>query len=157
MKVLKDNYTATVYVEKNNNKIVCEHCESELEYDNSDISIGTYGCAVVSCPLCGYKNYLDDGKYDINLTMHNVEFPTHFHYTSKETGAIDCLNNKEIKECICKAVEYFRRNKDENYWFTEFGNLYISVSRWEGDESYNVVVTGDYYETIISFEKEDYK
>lgn len=156
MKVLKDNYKTASHTEEIRNKMVCEHCTSELEYDESDIEIGTYGCALITCPLCGYKNFLDDGEHDIDLTMHNVEFPTHFHHTSKETGAVDCVNNKEIKGYIRKAIEYFRNNKEDNYWFTECGNLYISVSRWEGDENYDVVVTGDYYETIIPFEDDDY-
>ena len=154
MKVLKDNYKTT-YINENNNKMVCEYCTSELEYDESDIEIGEYGCAVITCPLCGRKNFLDDYEHDIVLTMHNVEFPVHFHHTSKES-AIDCLNNEEIKECIRKGINYFRSNKNENYWFIAYGNLHISVTRWEGNENYDVVVTGDYYNTAIPFEDEDY-
>lgn len=156
MKVLKDNYKTVSCIEETNNKIECEHCTSELEFDNSDIEIGVYGCAFVECPLCRYKNYLDDGENDLELTMHNVEFPVHFYHTCKENGAVNNLDNKQIKECINKAIEYFRNNKDENYWFTAFGNMHIHVSRWEGDESYDVVVTGDYYHTLIPFEEEDY-
>ena len=156
MKVLKDNYRTTSYVEEVNSKIVCDRCRSELEYDESDIEIGAFGCAFVGCPLCGYKNYLDDGEHDIDLTMDNVKFPTHFHHASKENGAVDSLNNKEVKECIYRAIDYFRKHKNENNWFSAFGNLYISVNRWEGDESYDIAVTGDYYNTTIPFEEEDY-
>ena len=154
MKVLKDNYKTT-YTNETNNKMVCEHCTSELEYDESDIEIGDYGCAVVTCPLCKYKNFLDDGKHDLNLTMHNVEFPNHFHHTSTE-NAVDCMDNEHIKDCIRKGIDYFRNNNNENYWFTACGNTYINVTRWEGDESYDVVVTCDYYNTHIPFEDEDY-
>lgn len=156
MKVLKDNYKTTARVDNINNKMVCENCTSELEYDSSDIEVGAFGCASVECPLCGHKNYLDDGEHDLELTMHNVEFPVHFYHTCEENGAVNCLDNKQIKEYICKAIDYFRKNKNENYWFTACGNLHIHVSRWEGDESYEVVATGDYYETSIPFEEEDY-
>lgn len=155
MKILKNNYN-TVFAEDIEKELICEMCESQLEYEESDITIGEYGCAVVTCPLCGYNNYLDDGERDMTLTANNVEYPTHFHHVSKETGAVDCCNNKEIKKYINKAIEYFRNNKDERYWFTCTGNLYIEVSRWEGDESYWVVVSNDYYDTYIPFEAADY-
>lgn len=155
MKILKNNYN-TVFAEDIEKELICEMCESQLEYEESDITIGEYGCAVVTCPLCGYNNYLDDGERDMTLTANNVEYPTHFHHVSKETGAVDCCNNRDIKNYIKKAIEYFRSNKDERYWFTCTGNLHIEVSRWEGDESYWVVVTKDYYDTYIPFEKEDY-
>ena len=156
MKVLKDNYKTTTCAEPMNHSIVCERCASELEYSDLDIENGAYGCALVKCPLCGYENFLDDEIHDIDLTVNNVEFPIHFNHTSTETGAVDCLNNEQIRECIRKAIDYFRKYKDEQYWFTSFGNLHISVSRWDGDESYDVVVTGDYYNTFIPFEDEDY-
>ena len=45
MKVLKDNYTEIISEQTNDypKKIVCEDCHSELEYDESDLRIGTYG------------------------------------------------------------------------------------------------------------------
>ena len=158
MKVLKNNYNQ--YAEETNNdyprKFVCENCESELEYDKSDISIGMYGGAFVDCPLCGYKNYLDDGENDVDLTVDNIEFPVHFAHVSAETGAVDCCNNERIKNYIRKAIDYFRTNKNEYHWFTCTGNLYISVTRHEGDEDYWVVVSNNYYDTYIPFENEDY-
>lgn len=155
MKVLKNNYN-TVFAEDIDKELICEMCESELEYEESDVTIGEYGCAIVACPLCGYKNYLEDGERDITLTVNNVEYPTHFHHVSKETGAVDCCTNKEIKNYIHKAIEYFRENKDETNWFCCTGNLYIDVSKWEGDENYWVVVSNDYYDTYIPFEAADY-
>lgn len=155
MKVLKNNYN-TVFAEDIDKELVCEMCKSELEYEESDIIVGEYGCAFVECPLCGCKNYLYDERYDINLTVNNVEFPTHFIHVSKETGAVDCCNNTEIKNYIRKGIDYLRTNKNEHDWFCCTGNLYIDVSRWEGDENYWVVVSNNYYETYIPFEKEDY-
>lgn len=160
MKILKDNYKPTNYVEEVNSgyprTLECYCCESELEFEKSDIKIGEYGCAFVCCPLCGYENYLDDGENDIALTANNVEFPTHFAHISKETGAVGCCNNRAVQSYIHQAIKYFRENKDEYNWFTCTGNLYINVTRYEGDESYWVVVSNNYYNTYIQFEKEDY-
>ena len=161
MKVLKDTSNGVKHIidEVKNKypiKLVCEKCESEMMYDESDIEIGEHGCAVVVCPCCGYANYLDDGEHDIDLTVNNVEFPKHFHHTCVETGAVDCCNNEEVKKCIKKAIDYFRANKNEYDWFTEYGNLYVDVKRWEGDEVYSVIVSTDYYETDIKFEEQDY-
>lgn len=156
MKVLKDNYNVA-----NNMSYprvtICEKCNSELEYEESDLRIGWLGAVYLDCPLCGCDNMLDEHEGCITLTVDNLEFPTHFHHTCVENGAVDCLNNKEIKECIHKAIKYFREYKDEFVWYIGYGNLLVAVYRYDGDESYKVVVTNNYYETDIPFEEVDYE
>ena len=163
MKVLKNNYnnyeTTTRKIERVNpypRKMLCECCGSELEYEKEDIRIGAFGCVYIDCPLCGCDNCLDDGENELTLTKDNVEFPTHFWHTSVETGAVENCNNNTVKDAIHKAIDYFRQNKDAERWFTACGNLHVCVHRFEGDESYDVIVTKDYYETSIPFEKADY-
>lgn len=159
MKVLKDNYNKREQVEEAiktyPRKLICDTCGSKLEYEEKDMRIGALGCVFVDCPCCGRDNMIDEEE-GITLTKDNVEFPMHFFHTSKETGAIDCCNNKEIKKYIREAIKYFREHKNEHDWFTCTGNLYIDVSRWEGDENYWVVVSNNYYDTYIPFEEEDY-
>lgn len=161
MKVLVNNFTDEPKVEVNNlfpKKITCSECGSELEYHESDIEVGCYGMAYVKCPLCGYEN--DDeitSKYDIDITVDNIEFPKHFHHTSSETGAIDICNNNQIRTWINEIIGYFRENKDEFAYETASGNLTMHVYRYEGDEDYHIVVSNDYYETHIPFEAEDYR
>lgn len=165
MKVLKDNYNEET-VRENTKRIVpyprtltCEKCNSELEYEKSDLRMGLYGCNHIDCPLCGYDNMLDDNEENIVLTVDNVDFPIHFFHTSVDTGAVDRCNNEEIRKCIRKAVDYFRRNKDEDSldWGGHItGNLYINVHRYSGDENYEVTISNDFYETYIPFEQEDY-
>lgn len=161
MKVLKDNYTETL-VEDNDAYIyprlcICEKCSSELEYEKSDTHIGFLGSVYLTCPLCGYENMLyGDDEVGIKLTKDNVEFPMHFYHTSNETGAVDCCNNEEVKTAINKAIDYFRKNKDEYHWFTTYGNLYVDVCRYSGDQSYEVMVTNNFYETSIPFEDVDH-
>lgn len=164
MKVLKNNYEN--YIEKNvekkkiveryPRKYICQSCGSELEYDKSDLRVGELGLVFLDCPLCGHSNILEDNEFTITLTKENTEFPTHFHHCSVETGAVDVCNNEKVKEYINKAIDYFRKNKNEFVWFASTGNLHITVFRWDGDECYDVIVTNDYYDTYIPFEDEDY-
>ena len=159
IKILKDNYTKfkdESIQDAYPRVIVCEECGSELEYEKSDLTIGCYGLAVLHCPLCGRDNMLDDDENSIILTKDNVEFPKHFWHTSKENGAVDCCNNEEVKKCIHKAIDYFRKNKDDYNWYTEYGNLCINVYRYDGDREYMIIVTDNYYQTYIPFEEEDY-
>lgn len=161
MKVLVNKYKKNENVDAKNiypKKIVCDCCESELEYDESDIYIGAFGCPHVDCPLCGSDNPIYDEGKELTLTKYNIEFPAHFWHTSVDNGAKDCCNNEEVRSCINRGINYFRENKseDEYYWFTEYGNLHVSVRKLSGDESYEVIVTKDYYETSIPFEAADY-
>lgn len=163
MKVLKDNYNKIEDIRKNVKLVkpyprtcICENCGSELEYVESDMRMGVWGYMHLDCPCCGYDNMLEDNENNITLTVNNVEFPTHFWHTSVDTGAKDYCNNKEIKEYIHKAIDYFRSNKDEYCWNTQFGNVYLCVYKWNGDGVYEVIVSNDFYSTEIPFEKEDY-
>lgn len=156
MKVLKNNFNENNNVESYPKAIVCKKCKSELEYEKSDLAIGALGAAYCKCPLCGYDNFIDDEEEALTLTIDNIEFPIHFHHTSKETGAID-MSNDEIKKYIAKAIINLRNFKEEYNWGFECGNLYLLVFRNEDDECYDVTVSKDYYSTYIPFEEEDYK
>ena len=162
MKILKNNYNnikqqeTTVQINPYPRKTICEQCQSELEYEKSDLIIGALGCVYIDCPLCGHNIMLDENENSISLTKDNISFPTHFFHTSEETGAVDMCNNEEIKERICKAINYFRKNKDEFVWYSYCGNLCVIVFRYDGDEDYEVIVTNNYYNTYIPFETKDY-
>lgn len=163
MKILKNNTSQnSAYVEEVKKiapyprKLICEHCSSELEYEESDLRIGALGAIYLVCPCCGRDNMLEENENSITLTMNNIEFPTHFFHTSKETGAVDCCNNTEVKKYIQHGIEYLRSYKEEQNWFAHIGNLYINISRWEDDEDYWIVVSNNFYDTYISFESKDY-
>jgi hypothetical protein len=155
MKVLKNNFDKIDAMETINpypRKHECLDCGSELEYDKSDIYIGVYGASHIKCPLCGYENMLDDNENNLKLTKSNIEFPIHF---AHHNNGLDVCNN-EIKKYINEAIEYFRRNKEADYCYYGTGNTMVYVFRLDGDEEYEVVVTKDYYDTYIPFEKVDY-
>ena len=154
MKVLVNNYNKEDIGQIKTHKFTCENCRSELEYDQSDITIGVYGAAHVHCCLCNYNNMLDDEEYDITLTKDNIEYPTHFYHTSKELGAMDICDNKHVKEAINEAINHLRNFKEDEFWLTASGNMHITVFRLE--DEYDIVVTDNYYSTYIPFEEEDY-
>ena len=157
MKILKDNYTENTAKQTDNYPkfLVCDGCGSELECDESDFEIGTYGCYYVYCPLCGEDNLIEE-KEGIKLTFDNVEFPTHYWHTCKENGAVDCCNNEEINKCLQQAFSYFKKNKDEFSWLAQTGNLRVEVHKFDGDRYYEILVTNNFYTTDIEFEHEDY-
>lgn len=163
MKVLKNNYKEfqdcveklqKTIIKPYPRKLVCENCQSELEYEESDLRMGALGCMYLDCPCCGRDNMLEENENTITLTANNVEFPTHFFHTSKENGAVD-VSDDEIKKFIQQAIDYFRKHKDKYAWQTECGNLYMGVYRYDGDEDYEIIVSKDYYSTYIPFESED--
>lgn len=180
MKILKDNYRKykeevinkeainnkkeiiekiEKFIEPYPRKCTCDSCKSELEYKKSDTRIGALGCVYIDCPLCGYENMLIENEQEIELTADNVKFPTHFFHISKETGAVDTCNNEEVKKCIRKGIDYFRNNKndeDSYTWYTTYGNLFVQIYKYSGDENYWVLVSNNYYDTYIPFEPEDY-
>lgn len=162
MKILKDNYNnETISKAKETaipypRKYTCDSCLSELEYEESDIHMGSFGCMHLMCPLCGEDNMLDPHEKNIVLTKDNIEFPTHFHHVCKENGAVDVTNTEKIRDSIKRAIKYFRENKEEYNWAIWTGNLYVSVSRYSGDEVYDVTVSNNFYSMDIPFEPEDY-
>lgn len=170
MNVLKDNYNKSYKsymqyweeiqsktIQPYPRKLICENCKSELEYEKSDLRMGEYGHMHIDCPLCQHDNMLEENENNITLTVNNIEFPIHFHHTSKDTGAVDCCNNNTIKEYLYKAINYFRKNKDEYDWGGHItGNLYIQVHRYSDDKEYDVTISNDFYSMEIPFEEEDY-
>lgn len=159
MKILKNNYKTETKKEAEVNpfprKLKCEKCGSELEYEKSDISFEAYGCGYVKCPLCEYNNELYGEDENLILTVDNIEFPVHFHHTSLNTGAVD-ISNEKIKKYIEEGINYFRKNKNEFSWLVETGTMHLAMWRMDGDESYEVVVSKDYYSSFIPFEDVDY-
>ena len=158
MKILKDN--SKKCLEENNTqlhliKFVCGICDSELEITKDDTYIGWLGAPFITCPCCGEEVMVDelDG---IILTIDNLQFPVHFNRTNKDVRRVLEIGSEEIISEIKRGVTYLRKHKDEHYWYASYGDLFVIVFRYEGDEEYSVMVTRDFYETDIPFEEEDY-
>ena len=160
IKVLKDNLNKIEtkiekYINPYPRKLICDNCGSELEYDESDLRMGEYGCMFVDCPICGQDNMLEDNERSITLTVDNIEFPVHFVRTNKDLRNVKEINSDEIVKKIREAITFFRANKDEYSWYTCYGDLFLIVFRYSDDKEYHVVVSKDFYDTYIPFDKRD--
>ena len=159
IKVLKDNSKNIEVKEENKDvplKIKCSECDSELEITEEDTHIGWMGARFINCPCCG-KEAMVDELNGITLTKDNLEFPVHFKRTTKGLRNVVEVDSDEIIRGIQRGVTYFREHKDDYCWYTGYGDLFLIVFRYSGDEEYFVVITKDFYETYIPFEREDYE
>lgn len=162
IKVLKNNLILGTkeeeYIDPYPRNLICDGCESELEYEESDLRMGEYGCMYVHCPVCGQNNMLENNEHSITLTIDNIEFPVHFHHVNAENGAKDIFTNDEIKKHLRQTINYFRDNKGDYSWGGWLtANLFMYVHRYSGDEEYDVTVSNDFYNMQIPFEEEDYE
>ena len=160
IKVIKNNFNKinlNKNIEEKSKKIhiFCEHCDSELEISKEDTHIGWLGALFVKCPCCGQESMVNELE-GITLTKDNIDYPIHFNRTNKDLRNVVEVKKDEIIKEIQRGIDYFRVNKNESYWYTCYGDLFLIVFRYEGDEEYFVLVTRDFYETDIPFEKEDY-
>lgn len=154
MKIIRDCYNETTENKVVPKEITCECCHSVFEYEPTDLQIGEFGCAYVTCPCCGERLWLDDVD-GAKLTKDTIVFPDHFSYSSVATGAVH-VEPAQVHEWIRKAVEYFRKNKNEFAYYAASGDTCVVVLRFDGEECYTVLVSQDYYESMIPFEAQDY-
>ena len=160
MKILKNNYTNNNYIQEmstksNPRKHICENCESELEYEESDMRMGFAGCMHLDCPLCGYENMLEENENSITLKKDNIKFPTHFWRFCKDAGSVE-ISSHEIENYIRRGIDYFRENKNEYCWYSGSGDSRIFIFKYAEDKSYEILVAKDFYEVEIPFNENDY-
>ena len=120
----------------------CEYCGTELELDESDVHIGSYGLYDYICPCCNMKNKLDEG---IDLNKDNLQFP--IHYYSFENGKE--VQDEKIDKWVKKGIEYLEEHTDEYLYCTGTGNSKVFVQKLEGDNVYSITMCRDYYEVEI--------
>ena len=157
MRVLINNYNKENKIMDSEypKKIRCEHCDSVLAYDKSDIRIGQLGLAFIDCPLCDSEICFEDEEEGLRLTKDNIEFPTHFFKPRVEN--ISNISSSKIEACIKEGVEHLRKYGEDFAWYAESSNTHITVFKMDGDEGYWVIVAPNFYSTHIPFEEEDYE
>lgn len=157
MKVIRNMYEKPNKEITNVESIIinCEHCDSELEISREDTHIGWLGARFVTCPCCGGETMVDEIE-GVTLTKDNLEFPVHFFRTNKNERSVVEVKSDDIVKDIKRAITYYREHKDEWSWYTQHGDTHVGVYRFPEDEEYFIVVSKDFYETCIPFEKEDY-
>ncbi|MBT9788782.1 hypothetical protein GPK90_05405 [Clostridium sp. MCC344] len=93
----------------------------------------------------------------ITLTKDNIQLPAHFYRTKTGKIGVKEVTNQKVVDEIKRGIEWLRSDKNEYYWFTKYGDLFLIIFKYDGDGEYNVLVARDWYETDIPFEEDDYK
>ena len=159
IKVIRNNFNkgiakpVSIY---NTLEVCCENCNSELEITEADTHVGWLGSRYITCPCCGEESTVEELE-PVTLTKDTLKFPEHFLRTNKTVRSVKEISSIEVNEAIDKAIDYFRENKTEWAWYTSFGDMFLVVFRFDGDEEYSIFVTKDFYEASLPFEKADYK
>jgi hypothetical protein len=157
MKIINNN-CSTKNVVKEEPEVVnvfCESCGSELEIIKEDTHIGWLGSRYFTCPCCGEESLVEEFE-GVTLNINTLKFPDHFHRTNKDLRHVAEVTDSELRASIKQAIDFFRANKDEWSWFTMYGDLFLQVYRFDGDEEYSIVIARDFYEATLQFETVDY-
>ena len=167
MKVLKDNSKTTATDTIHNTpkivksiKTTCMECGSELEIEKEDIYDGAFGGYWVNCPCCNDATVLSDQDEEAlglkHLTVDDTIYPKHFYISD---GYVADIKDDEINKKIQALVNRIRNNKDENdtIAYTYYGNVFIFVQKFDGDEEYFIMVSKDYKTTEMDFNDIDYR
>ena len=136
MKVIKKNEVKTSEYPK---RIVCEHCDAELEYDRDDEFVGLWGMKCITCPECNEDCFVSD---------HRVEPPNWkatFDHVNSATAKE--LKNEDIQEYIDNCYKYLMNEaKPGDFYMTGSGDTMVFGFRYE--DTVDLYVTRDYYEDV---------
>jgi hypothetical protein len=126
------------------NRVKC-NCGVLLEYTGEDIENGAFGCPCIECPKCKGKIYIEDERYDKNITIDNISYPQDF-FNSKNGVDID---DQEINKWIHECLVSLRGSKEDYGVFATAGsgNTMVFVVKYE--DEYSVYVSKKYYECSI--------
>lgn len=142
MKVI---YNPKLNKEKNQiYKVECD-CGAELEVEEDDIKVGTYGMGYIMCPCCQNEYYDELWADMLILNKENLKYP--IHYTTFE-NSLD-VENEDIDEMVADCIEKLEKNPEDFVNFHMCGNTAIFVFRFEDDNEYDVYVCKNYQETFI--------
>lgn len=168
MKVLMNNASNPIDDKKVKNvneiEVECTECGSKLIIIKDDLREYHFGGYVFNCPCCGDYSYVDD-KEAITLgnkliTIDDVKFPIHFSTTLDKEDGVDVKRNNDdqIEKFIKSLVNSLRESNenDDTIRYTECGDTFIAVQRFDGDEEYAIVVAKDPYITKLKFNDKDY-
>ena len=92
---------------------------------------------------------------DIVLTRDNIKFPNHFDKFGNGSESSEISN--EVEKNIQRAIDILRKDDENGYYFVSSADSAVIVFKMDGDEEYLVFAMNEWYETSISFEKNDKK
>lgn len=119
----------------------CVCCGSELILDENDYSeAGAYGIKTFLCPCC---NNISDSKYEIELNIHNIQYPQNFNIGKQSQS-----DDKEIQEHIKRLLKSM--TPDQYYNYIEWKDNIVIALREEDDDLIRLIVCTKFSDTICS-------
>ena len=128
-----------------NTILKCEYCEEEL---HGEPQVGQLGLKYIHCDNCGKDSYNEE-LGEIELTSGNVTFPQHYFCYSDGKQLKDEFINEEVR----KGLKFLEKNKEEDFVQLGSGDTDITITKYEGDGEYRIIVSRNYYETFIPLGK----
>ena len=123
----------------------CEHCNSVIEVEPSDLYEGWLGAYFFTCPVCGKESMADTVDSELP-TKDNIEFPKHFNKSSVDNGAVD-IKDEEIQDYIRSLCnKLWNKTNEREYMMTGTGNMVVFVENYAADGVYKVTVCKNYWE-----------
>lgn len=143
-----------MYIPNEVEENTCKHCGTISKVAFEEAFMGEYGNYFYRCPYCGQITPLDKDIYvnTEDLTVDNIEYPTHFHYMSD----IDIDTSDGTITRVVRGMILSLRENDEDLVSTIEGDTMIIVFRMEEDEEYHIFVGKNYEHSIVGFKADDY-
>ena len=150
MEILENNYDKDVINpdEFKPSRVTCATCQSKLIIDETDLTVGEYGCYGWTCPCCGDWNGIERS---IDLKPATVKYPQHF----GSYGNGKQLDEDEITDMVRYCAS--RLDKDNDFVYSAAGDTFVFA--YKSDEDYSeatVIVAKKYQETLVQIPREKF-
>lgn len=149
MKILVNNYLKEDVEDKNTTTVECSKCGSVLEICENDL----YGQSTILCPCCKRMFEVDTDELFV-VTTENISYPKHFTVVNANSNKnIKLLTDSEINNEIKIGIEFLKKNKNKEYYFISYGEMFLSIFNFEEDGEYMVIVTKDFSEAFVNIKE----
>lgn len=114
-------------IEDKPKSITCESCGAELEYEDSDLKVGLWGCKGFDCPECGEFVFCSD-------RVAEPKYPDTF-WIPKNPKKIE---DKEINILLGQVVKSLKNCEVGEFTMSGTGDTMVIGLKFEDKEEYYV-------------------
>lgn len=114
-------------IENKPKSIICESCQAELEYEDSDLIVGLFGCKGFECPECGDFIFCSD-------RVSEPIYPTTFY---KPRNPVE-LEDNEVNEMLQDVIAKLKNQEVGEFSFCATGDTTVIGLKFEDEDDYYV-------------------
>lgn len=107
--------------------ITCESCGAELEYEDSDLKVGLWGCKGFDCPECGEFVFC-------SKRVAEPKYPDTFWIPKNAKG----LNDEEINTLLNRVVKSLKDCEAGEFSFSATGDTAVIGLKFKDEEEYYI-------------------